>query len=283
MHIFYINLDSRPDRRAFMERQAALLGFGMERLRAVTPADIPQAELDYASRWLGQGELACSHSHRAAWRLIVERNLPAALILEDDCVLTPQAAQVLADPDLMSPGIDMLQFETHPSRGVLGRPVPTRDSTVTLRRMMSSCLGTCAYIMTARMARHCIDHPDLPKMDLGKFLFSRNGPGFLYRFRVFQAFPALATPFGELVPQEGLSKSDLDQWRDGQRAAALAKGQPRRRSRWAKLCDNAGHASRALKAFGLTELLAARHVDIPFAGTEADALALLENSPSAAE
>ena len=32
MHIFYINLRTRSDRKAFMERQAARLGITMERV-----------------------------------------------------------------------------------------------------------------------------------------------------------------------------------------------------------------------------------------------------------
>lgn len=276
MHIFYINLSSRPDRRAFMEHQADRLGLSLERIEAVTPDDIPASELAFAAQWLGKGELACSYSHRAAWRLILERGLSAALILEDDCTLSPELPAVLADPDLMSPGIDMLQLETHPSHGVLGRPLPTASQRIAKRRMMSSCLGTCGYVMTSRLAAECEGHPDLPKMDLGKFLFSRNGPGFLYRHRVFQTFPALATPIGALVPDDEIKRSDID-WTRRKRDPALADS-PRRRSRMAKLTQAIEHAGRAMSAFGLGELLLARHVDIPFAGEAVEAKALLAQS-----
>jgi len=265
VHIFYINLRTRPDRRAFMERQAARLGLTMERVEAVTPADIPQNEIAAAPQWLGKGELACSYSHRAIWRMIVSRGLPAALVLEDDCALSLKAPTVLADPDLMSPGIDMLQFETHPSSALLGRELPTRVASISKRRMLSSCLGTCGYIITPEMAKRCIDHPDLPKMDLGKFLFSRNGPQFLYGHRLFQTFPALATPIGALVPETELKQSDVDQTRL-KRDPSLARPEKRRKSASAKMAETLRHAGLSLEAFGLGELLSARYVDIPFDG-----------------
>lgn len=39
--VFYINLDSRPDRRQFMEEQFARLSVQVERVSARTIADVP--------------------------------------------------------------------------------------------------------------------------------------------------------------------------------------------------------------------------------------------------
>jgi GR25 family glycosyltransferase involved in LPS biosynthesis len=261
MHVFYINLQTRPDRRAFMEGQAARLGIAMERIEAVTPADIPQEEIASAAGYLAAGELACTYSHRAIWRLIVEQDLPAALILEDDCALADQVTDLLDDPLLLSGNIDMLQLETHPSTGLLGRPVPTAAAGISKRRMLSSCLGTCGYIITATMAKRCIDHPALPTMDLGKFLFSREGHGFLYRHRIFQSYPALAIPVGELSPASELKRSDITPTR------RVRKRRPVSKTRWHKLAGSMRHAALSISAFGLGELLSARYGAIPFAGT----------------
>lgn len=277
MHIFYINLRARPDRRAFMERQAARLGLALERIEAVTPADIPPDELAAASHRLAAGELACTYSHRAVWRLIVERNLPAALVLEDDCALAPEVTGLLDDPDLLSTDIDLLQLETHPSTALLGRAVPTRAAGITKRRMLSSSLGACGYIITAEMAKRCIDHPDLPTMDLGKFLFGRGDPGFLYRHRVFQVFPALAIPVGELAPHSGLKQSDISPTR-----STRPGRQRRRRKRLGeKLAEASRHAALAVGAFGVGELLSARYLAIPFAGNARLGETLLDESTAA--
>lgn len=274
VHIFYINLQSRPDRRDFMERQARLLGLEMERFEAVTPADISADEIADAAPWIGKSELACSLSHRAVWQTMLERGLPAALVLEDDCALSQDASAVLADPALLSPQIDMLQFETHPSSATLGRPLPTAVASIGKRRMMSSCLGTCGYVITAAMARVCIDHPDLRRMDLGKFMFSRSGPAFLYGHRLFQAFPALATPIGALVPASDLKRSDVDPTRR-KRNPATAPAKARRKSLRRRLAEPLAHARLSIKAFGLRELLAARYATIPFAGDRNWGLELL--------
>src|ERR1700748_961603 len=86
--IFYINLDARTDRRGFMERQFGLLGLEAERVPAITPDVLPPEALQFCDerrdRWVSPVELACAFSHRRAWQLVVERNLPGALIFEDD-------------------------------------------------------------------------------------------------------------------------------------------------------------------------------------------------------
>jgi glycosyl transferase family 25 len=258
---FYINLRRRPDRRAWMEQQSARLGLALERVEATTPADIPPAEIAAAAPWLGQGELACTYSHRSIWRLIAERNLPHALVLEDDCVLAPELVPLLADPELMAPGIDLIQLETHPSRAVLGRRLPTAAPGITKRRMMSSALGGGAYLIRGELARALIDDPDLIRFEMGVFLFGRNGPN-LYRHRVFQAFPAVATPLDVLVTADA-GRSDLGPMglRNPDKRSA-----PRRRSRGSKLATLLRHAQRSVRVFGLGEMLAARHVEIPFAG-----------------
>ena len=41
------------------------------------------------SRGLTDGEFACALSHMAVYRHVVENNLPGAIVLEDDAILTP--------------------------------------------------------------------------------------------------------------------------------------------------------------------------------------------------
>lgn len=278
MHIFYINLRSRPDRRDYMERQTRLLGLEMERFEAVTPADISPEEIADAAPWIGKSELACSLSHRAVWQTMLARGFPSALVLEDDCALSPEVPAVLSDSQLLSPAIDMLQLETHPSAATLGRSAATAVPSIGKRRMMSSCLGTCGYIITADMARICVDHPGLRRMDLGKFMFSRSGPAFLYSHRLFQAFPALATPIGALVPMTDLKRSDVDPTRR-KRNPSTAPAKPRRKTLGRRLAEPLTHARLAIRAFGLSELLAARYARIPFAGDRDWGLELLGDDP----
>jgi len=66
---FYINLDRRKDRREEFTREAAALGFPVERFPAIERSP---------------GILGCGLSHLAVLKLAKERQLPAVLIFEDD-------------------------------------------------------------------------------------------------------------------------------------------------------------------------------------------------------
>src|SRR3569833_23496 len=93
MDIYYINLDGRPDRRAFMEEQFARLGLKATRVRAITPTELTREQLDRhcnPSRgpWLEPGALCCSLSHLEVVRRVAGGSGSPALVLEDDVVIS---------------------------------------------------------------------------------------------------------------------------------------------------------------------------------------------------
>lgn len=73
-HIFYINLDSRTDRREKFENQMKEYGFECERFSAICEPH--------------NGALGCTKSHLAVLRLAKERNYRRVLIFEDDFMFT---------------------------------------------------------------------------------------------------------------------------------------------------------------------------------------------------
>jgi len=78
---FFINLDSRTDRRASIEKELSCVGFPHERFPAIT-YDPPQ--------------IGCSMSHLRCLELAKERNLPSVLIVEDDLVWTKKSHEIRA-------------------------------------------------------------------------------------------------------------------------------------------------------------------------------------------
>jgi GR25 family glycosyltransferase involved in LPS biosynthesis len=68
-HIFYINLDSRPDRKEHVEKQLQILGLQGERFPAIR---------------LSNGRIGCSMSHLKCLEIAKERDWEHVLILEDD-------------------------------------------------------------------------------------------------------------------------------------------------------------------------------------------------------
>ena len=100
---FYINLDKDTDRKEKMEAQLERLGFSYERILGIKGKDGVSKE-DYDESFsikengkpLTYGEIGCALSHRRAYEIIVERNLPVALILEDDAVLPESFNKIIA-------------------------------------------------------------------------------------------------------------------------------------------------------------------------------------------
>jgi glycosyl transferase family 25 len=105
VHIFVINLPEDADRRRAIEGQLGRLGLSYEVLPAIKGAQLTPNERrrQYDEKWFVRnegrpalpGELGCALSHLAAYRLVVARKIPYALILEDDAWLNPNLPQLL--------------------------------------------------------------------------------------------------------------------------------------------------------------------------------------------
>lgn len=256
---FYINLDRRLDRREYFEGQLRHVGIEAERVSAVTPADLPADAIEAARGNMSATELACSFSHRKIWRLMHERGLEAALILEDDAVLSTALPRLLATTDLVG-RVDALQLESHPSDALLG-PARPADGGVTIHRLMSSSLGTCAYYITTRFALQVLEHPLLDQLAIDRVLFGRGG-GTIYRARIYQSVPALAVQLDTITPpQDGAARSDLAPVRK------LGSGNKRGLSaRLSKISGNVRHLARIAGSFAPSgELFGARQVKVPAA------------------
>ena len=97
MQIFYLNLDCDTARRQSMERQLASADLPYERIQGVLGkglSDIERSRIYSRSRALrhhcmdlSNAHIGCSMSHILAYREIAKRDLPYALILEDDVIL----------------------------------------------------------------------------------------------------------------------------------------------------------------------------------------------------
>lgn len=261
--IFFVNMASRPDRRQHIEQQLAALDLTATRIEATTPADFSPA-LEERRRSgavrLNAGELACSLSHQHIWQVMLDQQIPAALILEDDVVLAADLPAVLDDPHLLNHQPDAIQLETHATAALVGRPVPTAVAGVSQNRLMSSSLGTAAYVMTSRLARRVLQRQDLDQMSVDSLLFGRPG-GLFYEARIYQAVPALAIQLDQT--REGkltIGQSDLT----GQRPPHRPAGPMPFGARLKRATNHWGHHLRILTTFGPTgELWGSRKLWLP--------------------
>lgn len=94
METFLINLEKDTDRLAYMHEQLTRLGIAYTRVDAFTGTSLEAARLYSATdakkengRSLSLGEIGCALSHRSIYETMVEKNIPHALVLEDDVLL----------------------------------------------------------------------------------------------------------------------------------------------------------------------------------------------------
>jgi glycosyl transferase family 25 len=262
--VFFINMGSRPDRLLHVERQLSTCGLAGTRVEAVTPRDFPpelKGQRERSTPSLADGELACSLSHRKIWRLMLDQAMPAALILEDDVVLASDIGTVLSDPHLLDHDTDAIQLEAHATAALVGRPRQTALAGVTLNRLMSSSLGSAAYVMTSRLAARLLVRGDLDAVPLDSLLFGRQG-GVFYEARILQAVPALAIQLDHTAAgRQEAGRSDLTP----QRASSRHEGRSRPlAARLARAARHWGNHLRVVTTFGISgDLWGARHLRLP--------------------
>jgi len=87
--VYYINLDSRIDRRKKFEKRSKDVGIEPNRFSAITPNEGEYPPLRNASdldTLLHKFKVGCTMSHQAVIKIAKENKLNNVLIFEDDCV-----------------------------------------------------------------------------------------------------------------------------------------------------------------------------------------------------
>lgn len=116
--IFVISLSDAYDRRENLLRQCTALGLTVDIIDAVDGRQgLPQqfehkisrpGALARMGRVLTDAEFACALSHQAIYERVIEEDLPGAIVLEDDAILTDEFADfVRAKGYLLAPFIQL--------------------------------------------------------------------------------------------------------------------------------------------------------------------------------
>ena len=160
--VLLINLDRRGDRLQAMQSRIGCLGIDFHRISAVDGCSVSEVELSCSLRegpvgFLDNSTRACTASHVKAWQYIVDSGLRYALILEDDVILHPDIAILLANDAWIPASIDLLKVEkfapNYPSKILAGKvlaKIPSGQGEIS--RMYSRHTGAAAYILSRKGA-----------------------------------------------------------------------------------------------------------------------------------
>lgn len=161
LHTWVINLDRDAERLQRIAQQLGPTGLNWTRQSAVYGRDLApeeQARLldrDAYRRKHGMepalGELGCYLSHVAVMRALLASPHRAALVLEDDVLLTPALLPVLRGLMAHPERWDMVKLSQVHS----GTPQPVLEVAPghRLAVMLSRCTGSSAYLMNRRAAQ----------------------------------------------------------------------------------------------------------------------------------
>jgi len=162
MHIFVINLEKDGARRASITGQLSALGLPFELVSGVLGSALSAAEValhydDGKAKWrmarsLLPAEIGCALSHVNVYRMMLTRDIPFALVLEDDVSVPRELGEILEACarllDKRRPEVWLLS-PAEGRRGVAGeRAVDTRHVVLPYR----GGFYTSSYVLTSSAA-----------------------------------------------------------------------------------------------------------------------------------
>lgn len=212
MQVFLINLNRRTDRLNAMTAQLARLGLAATRIAALDADDVRcawLAQFFHASGPLGaipKGDQCCSLSHRRAWAAFLASGAPYATVLEDDVVLSNDAALLLRRTDWITGGTELVKLEHFGPQGqrvLVGEAIGIGGGH-SVAPILSRHTGAAAYVISraAAMRLAAIARWDVP---VDHLMFNPNVSPLARELRPFQLLPAIA--------RQRADASDIRPWR----------------------------------------------------------------------
>lgn len=161
--IFVISLADAHERRYRIAEQCADFGLAIEIVDAIDGrAGLPpefEAEIDRESarvrhrRPLSDGEFACALSHRSVYRRILDDDLPGAIVLEDDAILSSSFADFIRKQGYRE--ADFIQMDYWPAR-VFWRQRRSWSSEIELIPLAENTCLASGYSISAEGARYML-------------------------------------------------------------------------------------------------------------------------------
>uniref|UniRef100_UPI003BABB1EE glycosyltransferase family 25 protein n=1 Tax=Stappia sp. TaxID=1870903 RepID=UPI003BABB1EE len=193
--ILLINLDRAPERLARIKERLDARGLAFERVAGVDARALSRAEIERHVEgighwgWMTEGEVACFLSHRKCWRLIVEREMPHAVVLEDDVVPGRFAGEILERDDWIPAEADLVKLETDLKPVRLSARASGRGETFEVARLHSSHYCAAAYLVTRHTAQRLLKATERFRDAVDEMLFVERS-ALCRSLGIFQMLPA---------------------------------------------------------------------------------------------
>lgn len=221
---FFINLDRETERARHMTRVLSRTELAAERFSAVDASEAASSPRYRPHSWgpyweLSGTEVAVFESHRALWARMIDQGVDAAVILEDDVLISEQfgrAVSALAD---CAGSFDLVKLD---GVGVTARLGPEIDLAGQAARPILTVLpSAAAYMVSRRGAELLLAAAERYSDHLDDFI-TRPRPG----WRLFQILPALAVQgmFSGAAPGPEVPPGIMGSARTGGQAPDVSKG-----------------------------------------------------------
>lgn len=200
------------------------IGVAFERVVAVDGYSHPELEQQpqhpiYGRRQLSSSEIACLHSHRACWSILVQNDARYGAIFEDDVVFSANAGRLLADSAWIPAGADIVKLETFFRKTMIHRMRTSAGHGFSLFRLCRFHPGTGGYIISRQTARDLLEATEKINVTADDLVFN---PAFssLPGKTIYQLVPALCAQGQFLSSMAAGLPSLLDSERETKWAAS---------------------------------------------------------------
>jgi glycosyl transferase family 25 len=160
--IFIVNLVRATQRRNIMLDRLAALGLEAEILSAVDGRLLGASDLPPGTEpGLTPGEIGCYLSHVNAWKTVMQRELPYAIVLEDDVIISKDLMNVVEEITALEIPFDAVRLSAiFPVRGIPVASLPGNGHLVITTK--PPC-GTQGYLVSLDGAKRLLSRLAVPK------------------------------------------------------------------------------------------------------------------------
>lgn len=194
--IFFINLETQPERFKWFADQCASLGLEAIRVDAVNGHELSDQKLDVLRQkrrmdtHFGPAEIGCYLSHWRAWEYFLATEHDWGFIAEDDIHLALDSPVFFQSSDWIPPDADVIKAESTFKKCHLGKSVDLNGNVRSLRRLLSLHGGGGGYFLNRRSAEALCNHANCVAEPVDLLIFDPK-LGFFGKNIVYQIDPAI--------------------------------------------------------------------------------------------